>query len=86
MGDEEEANKSGNITWHSIDNLQDNTPEYIVCHTFISMINDESHEVGVFDSNHYSVLSSYNSTVLFKSFELLFDTIGKDHYDMMMNS
>lgn len=80
------ANKSGNITWHSIDNLQDNTPEYIVCHTFISMINDESHEVGVFDSNHYSVLSSYNSTVLFKSFELLFDTIGKDHYDMMMNS
>ena len=80
------ANKSGNITWHSIDNLQDNTPEYIVCHTFISMINDESHEMGVFDSNHYSVLSSYNSTVLFKSFELLFDTIGKEHYDMMMNS
>lgn len=79
------ANKSGNITWHSIDKLQENTPEYIVCHSFISMINDDSHEVGVFDSNHYSVLALYNSTVLFRSFELLFETIGKEHYDMMMN-
>ena len=49
------------------------------------MINDDSHEVGVFDSNHYSVLALYNSTVLFRSFELLFETIGKEHYDMMMN-
>jgi wobble nucleotide-excising tRNase len=75
---------TGNPTWTSIKALSITDPIYIVTSSFISLINDESHGVSPFDSAYYGNVIRQDTSTLFAAFKLIFDEIGKDHYNMML--
>ena len=60
------------------------TMEHYLKVAFIAMINDESHKVSPFDNFYFQKIHTANPSTLFKVFESIFNTIGKEHYDRMM--
>lgn len=68
--DEEELNKSSNT--------------YFIKSAFLSSINDDSHKVSALDAIYYQKISQVEPQVLFDVFEQIFNTIGKEHYSIMM--
>ena len=60
------------------------TMEHYLKTAFISMINDESHKVSPFDNFYFQKIHNANPLKLFEVFESIFNTIGKEHYDRMM--
>ena len=72
------------ITWAALDNMDTNSPEYIVEAAFISCINDESHSISPLDDEYYTKIIREEPTILFKTFKNIFKDIGKEHYQMMM--
>ena len=79
------SQNGGNLTWNSINSLDSSDPRYLVASSFIFQINDESHGVSPFDSSYYSRIIRQDTTILYKAFKLIFDEIGPDHYNMMIN-
>ncbi|MBR2451277.1 MAG: AAA family ATPase [Paludibacteraceae bacterium] len=72
-------------TWTALNSYTDGSPEQIVASAFISFVNDESHAVTVFDDMYYTSLINQEPLVIFTVFKSLFENIGKEHYEMMMN-
>ncbi len=75
----------GTDSWATI--LADNDKDSMEHHlktAFISMINDESHKVSPFDNFYFQKIHNANPSKLFEVFESIFNTIGKEHYDRMM--
>ena len=60
------------------------TMEHYLKVAFIAMINDESHKVSPFDNFYFQKIHTANPSTLFEVFESIFNTIGKEHYDRMM--
>lgn len=79
------AKGNGNPTWASISSLSTTDPTYIVASSFIAQINDDSHGVHVFDNAYYNNIVRQDTSTLFNAFKLIFDEIGVDHYNMMIN-
>lgn len=77
----------GNDCWGAInDDVLKNDPNtYFIKAAFLSDINSESHKVSVLDSMYYQRISQVQPQVLFDVFESIFETIGKDHYILMMS-
>lgn len=73
------------ITWAALDNMDTNSPEYIVEAAFISCINDESHSISPLDDEYYTKVIREEPTILFKAFKNIFKDIGQEHYQMMMD-
>lgn len=74
----------GNDSWGAILNDNQVSPEYYLKSAFISIINDESHKVTALDSVYFQKLSVEQPNTLFNVFKEIFKTIGKEHYEMMM--
>jgi len=74
----------GNDSWSAILSNEKEEPYYYIKCAFISTINDESHKVGALDSIYYQKIINEQPTVLFDVFLSIFKTIGKEHYEMMM--
>lgn len=72
-------------TWTTLNSYTEGSPEQIVASAFISFINDESHAVTVFDDMYYTNLINQDPSVIFSVFKSLFENIGKEHYEMMMD-
>ena len=72
-------------TWTALNSYTDGSPEQIVASAFISFVNDESHAVTVFDDMYYTNLINQEPLVIFTVFKSLFENIGKEHYEMMMD-
>ena len=75
----------GTDSWATIlaDNDKDSMEHHLKA-AFISMINDESHKVSPFDNFYFQKIHNANPSKLFEVFESIFNTIGKEHYDRMM--
>lgn len=74
----------GNDSWGAVYNLNQDSPEYYLKCAFISEINDQSHKVSVFDPVYVHRLSSDAPKILFDVFKEIFSSIGKEHYERMM--
>ena len=72
-------------TWTALNSYTEGSPEQIVASAFISFVNDESHAVTVFDDMYYTNLINQDPLVIFTVFKSLFENIGKEHYEMMMD-
>lgn len=75
----------GHNNWDCLDNINVDDPIYIICSSLISEINDSSHRVSVFDELYYHRIINVNPQQIFSAFELIFRSIGEQHYEMMMN-
>jgi wobble nucleotide-excising tRNase len=75
----------GHNNWDCLENINVDDPIYIVCSSLISEINDSSHRVSVFDELYYHRIININPQQIFNAFELIFRSIGEEHYEMMMN-
>jgi wobble nucleotide-excising tRNase len=75
----------GHNNWDCLENINVDDPIYIICSSLISEINDSSHRVSVFDELYYHRIMNVNPQQIFNAFELIFRSIGEDHYEMMMN-
>lgn len=75
----------GKDSWASLLNENPSDPTYYIKCAFISTINDESHKVSAMDSNYYQKLINEQPKPLFDTFASIFQVIGKDHYEMMMD-
>jgi len=75
----------GTDSWATIlaDNDKDSMEHHLKA-AFISMINDESHKVSPFDNFYFQKIHNANPSKLFEVFESIFNTIGKEHYDRMI--
>lgn len=74
----------GTETWSVLLNEDKSLPTYYIKCAFISTINDESHKVSALDGIYYQKIINVNPQVLFDVFLSIFKTIGKEHYEMMM--
>ncbi|WP_289024639.1 AAA family ATPase [uncultured Salegentibacter sp.] len=74
----------GNDSWSAILSEDQNSPEYYIKCAFISSINDESHKVSTLDGVYYQKISRVQPQLLFDIFKDIFESIGKEHYEMMM--
>ncbi|MBC6719951.1 AAA family ATPase [Treponema sp. Marseille-Q4130] len=77
----------GTDAWATVlvDDNKDTIDHYLKV-AFISMINDESHKVSPFDNFYFQKIHNANPSKLFEVFESIFNTIGKEHYDRMMET
>jgi len=71
--------------WGAVLDENKEAPEYIVKCAFISMINDESHKVSALDDVYYQKIGNEQPQILFNVFKEIFRTIGKHHYELMMD-
>ncbi len=60
-------------------------PSYYIKCSFISTINDESHKVTALDSIYYQKIINEQPQLLFDIFKEIFVSIGKEHYELMMD-
>lgn len=74
----------GTETWSVLLNEDKSLPTYYIKCAFISTINDESHKVSALDGIYYQKITNVNPQILFDVFFSIFKTIGKEHYEMMM--
>jgi wobble nucleotide-excising tRNase len=70
-------------TWAVLNDKSKNDQNYFIWCEFISIINEESHKLGVFDAIYYQRLSSVQPKILFDIFKDIFEEIGKEHYEKM---
>ncbi|MBA5793915.1 MULTISPECIES: AAA family ATPase [unclassified Flavobacterium] len=75
----------GNDSWSSLLELDENDSTYYIKCAFISIINDESHKTSPMDGIYYQKLTNEQPQVLFDVFKEIFRSIGKHHYEMMLN-
>ncbi len=75
----------GRDSWASIFNDNQNDPSYYIKCAFISTINDESHKITALDSVYYQKIINEQPQILFDVFIEIFKSIGKEHYELMMN-
>ncbi len=75
----------GKNPWASLSNEDTNNMNYDIKSAFISMINDESHKIGALDNIYYQRIINEEPTILFDIFKEIFDDIGIEHYNSMMN-
>jgi len=75
----------GKDSWSALfrDNQED--PTYYIKCAFISTINDESHKITALDSIYYHKITNEQPQILFDVFREIFNCIGKEHYELMMN-
>ncbi len=74
----------GTETWSVLLNEDKSLPTYYIKCAFISTINDESHKVSALDGIYYQKIINVHPQILFDVFLSIFKTIGKEHYEMMM--
>jgi len=75
----------GTEAWSVLLNEDKDLPTYYIKCAFISTINDESHKVSALDGIYYQKIINEQPQVLFDVFLSIFKTIGKEHYEMMMD-
>ena len=75
----------GKDTWAVVLNEDKNNPEYYIKCAFISTINDESHKITALDGVYYQKIINEQPQILFDVFISIFKSIGKEHYEMMMD-
>ncbi|TKD65155.1 AAA family ATPase [Flavobacterium sp. ASW18X] len=75
----------GTDSWSALLNENKDLPNYYIKCAFISTINDESHKVSALDGIYYQKIINEQPQVLFDVFLSIFKTIGKEHYEMMMD-
>jgi len=75
----------GTDSWGAILNLNQQEPTYYIKSAFISIINDESHKITALDGVYYQKIINEQPQILFDVFKEIFTTIGKDHYEMMLD-
>lgn len=76
---------SGKSSWDSLINISLDNPKYYICSALISEINEGSHKVSPLDDMFFQRLVNEIPMNLFEAFELIFQEIGEDHYDAMVN-
>ncbi len=74
----------GNDSWAALLSADIADPSYYIKSSFISSINDESHKVAALDSIYYQNIINEQPQILFDVFMSIFKSIGKEHYEMMM--
>ena len=74
----------GKDSWGAILNENSQEPSYYIKCSFISTINDESHKVTALDSIYYQKIINEQPQLLFDVFKEIFISIGKEHYELMM--
>ncbi|MGR3854170.1 AAA family ATPase [Chryseobacterium indologenes] len=78
---------NGSNLWSLLNNLDldEESIEYLVCVSFLSNINDESHKVSVNDEMFYNRLCDESRQIAMNSFKLFFEKLNaSSHYEMMM--
>ncbi|MDO5665668.1 MAG: AAA family ATPase, partial [Bacteroidia bacterium] len=75
----------GRDSWAVLINEDQNDPSYYIKCAFISTINDESHKISALDSAYYQKIINEQPQILFNVFATIFKSIGKEHYEMMMD-
>jgi len=75
----------GKDSWSSLYNVDENEPTYYIKCAFISIINDESHKTSALDGVYYQKIINEQPQILFDVFKEIFRTIGKEHYEMMLD-
>lgn len=75
----------GRDSWAALINEDQNVPSYYIKCAFISTINDESHKISALDSAYYQKIINEQPQILFNVFATIFKSIGKEHYEMMMD-
>lgn len=75
----------GTDSWSVLLNEDKGSPSYYIKCAFISTINDESHKVSALDGIYYQKIINEQPQVLFDVFLSIFKSIGKEHYEMMMD-
>ncbi|MCD0477559.1 AAA family ATPase [Chryseobacterium sp. LC2016-29] len=78
---------NGSNLWSLLNNLDldEESIEYLVCVSFLSNINDESHKVSINDEMYYNRLCDESRQIAMTSFKLFFEKLnGSSHYEMMM--
>ncbi len=75
----------GSDSWSALLNEDKNLPTYYIKCAFLSTINDESHKISALDSIYYQKIINEQPQVLFDVFLSIFKSIGKEHYEMMMD-
>jgi wobble nucleotide-excising tRNase len=75
----------GRDSWSAVFNESPEDPVYYLKCAFISTINDESHRVSPHDSVYYHRIINEQPQILLDVFKEIFKTIGKEHYEMMMD-
>lgn len=74
----------GKNPWASLSDEDIDNINYDIKSSFISMINDESHKIGALDNIYYQRIINEEPTILFDTFKEIFDDIGIEHYNSMM--
>ena len=74
----------GHDAWATVLKDDKTSVEYYLKCAFISIINDESHKVTPFDTFYFQKIHNETPSKLFDVFQSIFDVIGKEHYDKMM--
>lgn len=75
----------GKDSWASLFNDNQNEPTYYIKCAFISTINDESHKISALDNVYYQKIINEQPQILFDVFIEIFKSIGKEHYELMMD-
>lgn len=71
-------------SWGAVLNENKEDPSYYIKCAFISTINDESHKVTALDGVYYQKIIYEQPQILFDVFKEIFKSIGKEHYELMM--
>ena len=74
----------GKDSWGAVLNENTEEPSYYIKCSFISAINDDSHKVTALDSICYHKIINEQPQLLFDVFKEIFVSIGKEHYELMM--
>jgi wobble nucleotide-excising tRNase len=75
----------GRDSWAALLGEDTNDPTYYIKCAFISTINDDSHRVSALDSAYYQRIINEQPQVIFDAFASIFLTIGREHYELMMD-
>ncbi|MCD8413532.1 AAA family ATPase [Tenacibaculum finnmarkense] len=75
----------GKSPWDSLKSLDVSDPIYPICSSLISEINDVSHKSLPFDDLYYQRIVNEEPDKLYCAFQKIFESIGEEHYKMMMN-
>lgn len=75
----------GKDSWSALLNENTEEPNYYIRCAFISTINDESHKISALDSVYYQKIINEQPQTLFDVFKKVFISIGKEHYEKMMD-
>ncbi len=74
----------GRSSWGALLTENSEEPSYYIKCSFISTINDESHKVTALDSIYFQKIINEQPQLLFDVFKEIFISIGKEHYELMM--